>query len=389
MRTVPLQQICDIQIGKTPSRSVPEYWGGELPWVTISDFAAGRIVTTTQERITQIGAAKSGSKRIPRGTLLLSFKLSLGKRALSGCDLFTNEAIAALHVLDHDVADRDYLYWALGSIDYDRLVDRAAKGKTLNKAKLKILQISLPPLAEQKRIAGILDATDALRAKRREALAQLDSLLQSTFLDMFGDPVTNPMGWTKVRSGELFLLPPKIGTITPAAGRGYLVVRVGEVGESRIAFERCGRVEISEKDFAKFRLERGDTVIARAIGSKNHLGKASFFADFDEATVIDSHVMRLRPDPIKCDGLWFYSLISSDRGKFLLQQTGGATAVQFNINAKQASSVQVALPPLDLQHRFAAIVHSVEQQKTGQRAHLAELDTLFASLQSRAFRGDL
>ena len=251
------------------------------------------------------------------------------------------------------------------------------------------LTIPLPTLAEQKRIAVILDATDALRAKRREALAQLDNLLQSTFLDMFGDPVTNPMGWTKVRSGELFLLPPKIGTITPAKGRGYLVVRVGEVGESRIAFERCGRVEISEKDFAKFRLERGDTVIARAIGSKNHLGKASYFAGFDEETVIDSHVMRLRPDPIKCDGLWFYSLISSDRGKVLLQQAGGATAVQFNINAKQASSLQVALPPLDLQHRFAAIVQSIEQQKMRQRAHLSELDTLFASLQSRAFRGDL
>ena len=196
MRTVSLQQICDIQIGKTPSRSVPEYWGGELPWVTISDFAAGRIVTATKERITRIGAAKSGSKRIPRGTLLLSFKLSLGKRTFSGCDLFTNEAIAALHVLDHDVADRDYLYWALGSIDYNRLVDRAAKGKTLNKAKLKLLQIPLPPLDEQKRIAGILDAADALRAKRREALAQLDTLLQSTFLGMFGEPVRS--GWTMV-----------------------------------------------------------------------------------------------------------------------------------------------------------------------------------------------
>ena len=92
MRTVSLQEICDIQIGKTPSRSVPEYWGGELPWVIISDFAAGRIVTTTKERITRIGAVKSGSKRIPRGTLLLSFKLSLGKRAVSGCDLFTNES---------------------------------------------------------------------------------------------------------------------------------------------------------------------------------------------------------------------------------------------------------------------------------------------------------
>ena len=281
-----------------------------------------------------------------------------------------------------------YLVRVLENYDVTPWITGSTRAK-LTKAGASKIQIPLPPLAEQKRIAGILDAADALRAKRREALAQLDTLLQSTFLDMFGDPVTNPMGWTKVRSGELFLLPPKIGTIAPATGRGYLVVRVGEVGESRIAFERCGRVEISEKDFAKFRLERGDTVIARAIGSKNHLGKASFFADFDEATVIDSHVMRLRPDPIRCDGLWFYSLISSRRGKALLQQTGGATAVQFNINAKQASSVQVALPPLDLQHHFATIAESVERQKASQRAHLAELDTLFASLQSRAFRGDL
>ena len=291
-----------------------------------------------------------------------------------------------------DKLDSRFLFhWVKTGVFVQRMVNVAtgANYPAVSDAKVKASKIPLPPLPEQKRIAGILDAADALRAKRREALAQLDFLIQSIFLDMFGDPVTNPMGWTKVRSGELFLLPPKIGTTTPAAGRGYLVVRVGEVGEFRIVFERCGRVEISEQDFAKFRLERGDTVIARAIGSKNHLGKASFFADFDEATVIDSHVMRLRPDPIKCDGLWFYSLISSDRGKVLLQQAGGATAVQFNINAKQASSVPVALPPLDLQHRFAAIVESVERQKASQRAHLAELDTLFASLQSRAFRGDL
>ena len=72
-------------------------------------------------------------------------------------------------------------------------MDRAAKGKTLNKAKLKTLPVPFPPLTEQKRIAKILDAADALRIKRREALAQLDTLIQSTFLDMFGDPVTNPM----------------------------------------------------------------------------------------------------------------------------------------------------------------------------------------------------
>ena len=341
---------------------------------------------------------KNSEKMLSTGDILVSSANSwnlVGKCCQVPTLQYPSTAGAFISILrpKTEQLESSYLYRWFSSVEIQRRLRSFANQTTnisnLNHKKTLELQIPLPPLAEQKRLAGILDAADALRAKRREALAQLDTLLQSTFLDMFGDPVTNPMGWTKVRSGELFLLPPKIGTITPAAGRGYLVVRVGEVGESRIAFERCGRVEISEKDFAKFRLERGDTVIARAIGSKNHLGKASFFADFDEATVIDSHVMRLRPDPIKCDGLWFYSLISSDRGKFLLQQTGGATAVQFNINAKQASSVQVALPPLDLQHRFAAIDQSVEKQKASQRAHLAELDTLFASLQSRVFQGDL
>ena len=384
-------EVCEVVSGATPRTGKPEFWDGNVPWVTPKDLSelGQKHLSDTPRKITKAGLKSCSARMLPAQSVLFSSRAPIGLVAINTIPVCTNQGFKSL-VPRFDLVSPDFLFWWLKA--QEKHVQSKGRGATFKEVSKKIvedLQIPLPPLPEQKRLAGILDAADALRAKRREALAQLDTLLQSTFLDMFGDPVTNPMGWTKVRSGELFLLPPKIGTITPAAGRGYLVVRVGEVGESRIAFELCGRVEISEKDFAKFRLERGDTVIARAIGSKNHLGKASFFADFDEATVIDSHVMRLRPDPIKCDGLWFYSLISSDRGKFLLQQTGGATAVQFNINAKQASSVQVALPPLDLQHRFAAIVESVEQQKASQRTHLAELDTLFASLQSRAFRGDL
>jgi type I restriction enzyme S subunit len=202
--------------------------------------------------------------------------------------------------------------------------------KHLSVKKLNEIGIPLPPLPEQKRIAAILDAADALRAKRRESIAQLDALVQSTFLQMFGDPVTNPKGWEVKTSGDLFQVPPRIGTTKPASNRGFLVVRVGEVGQSRIAFSRCQRVEIEEKDFNKFKLEPGDIVIARAIGSKNQLGKASYFHGFKESIVIDSHVMRFRPDPLKCEGFWLYSLLSSERGKLLLQRAGGATTVQFN-----------------------------------------------------------
>ena len=382
-------------VGKCQTWNPKSRGSGSFDYIDLGSVDKGAKFIASTERY-ECSDAPSRARQLVEtdDVLVATVRPNLNGVALVNCAHHGMTASTGYCVLrpDKDKLDSRFLFhWVKTDVFVRRMVDVAtgANYPAVSDAKVKASKIPLPPLAEQKRIAGILDAADALRARRREALAQLDTLLQSIFLDMFGDPVTNPMGWTKVRGGELFLVPPKIGTITPATGRGYLVVRVGEIGESRIAFERCGRVEISEKDFAKFRLEPGDTVIARAIGSKNHLGKASFFAGYDEATVIDSHVMRLRPDPVKCDGLWFYSLVSSDRGKLLLQQTGGATAVQFNINAKQASSVQVARPPLDLQHDFAAIVESVEHQKASQRAHLAELDTLFASLQSRAFRGDL
>jgi type I restriction enzyme S subunit len=306
-----------------------------------------------------------------------------------------NEAVFASYLIRvrlGKMADPGFVSHFFQTEDYWKQITKNARGVAqpgVNATTLKSLQIPLPPLLEQKRIAAILDAADALRAKRRESISQLDTLVQSTFLEMFGDPVTNPKGWEVKMSGDLFQVPPRIGTTKPASKRGFLVVRVGEVGQSRIAFSRCQRVEIEEKDFKKFKLEPGDTVIARAIGSKNQLGKASYFQGFKEPVVIDSHVMRFRPDPLKCDGFWLYSLLASERGKLLLQRAGGATAVQFNINSRQASALQIPNPPLDLQRRFATIVQSIESQKSRLRAHLAELDTLFASLQSRAFNGEL
>ena len=394
MRTVPLQQICDIQIGKTPSRSVPEYWGGELPWVTISDFAAGRIVTTTQERITRIGAAKSGSKRIPRGTLLLSFKLSLGKRALSGCDLFTNEAIAALHVLDHDVADRDYLYWALGSIDYDRLVDRAAKGKTLNKAKLKILKIPLPPLAEQKRIAAILDAADALRAKRREALAQLDTLLQSTFLDMFGDPVTNPMGW-EIEGFDNWLDNIDSGWSPKCLNRKALI---GEWGVLKLgAVTWCEFDDSDQKALPpslaprpELEVAPGDLLFTRK-NTHDLVAAVAYVHKVRPRLMLSDLIFRLRlKSGIEIKPAFLWQLLIQPKQRQVIQKfAGGSAGSMPNISKTKLKTLKLIKPPLDLQHRFAAIVESVEQQKASQRTHLAELDTLFASLQSRAFRGDI
>ncbi len=386
---VSLSEVCEINIGKTPARANSEYWGKGYPWLSIADMKQGIRISATKEEITDLGVKESNIKLVYAGTVLFSFKLSIGKIGVAQRDLYTNEAIAALPIIDKTKLCEEYLIYALARMDASKTTDRAVMGATLNKKKLADLKIPLPPLEEQKRIAAILDKADAIRKKRKQAIELTEQFLRSTFLDMFGDPITNPKGWPTVKSSELFLVSPKIGTTTPAAGKGYLVVRVGEVGHARINYKQCGRVELSDKDFEKFRLKSGDTVIARAIGSKKQLGKASLFSGFCEPVVIDSHIMRFRPDPTKCDGTWFYSMISSDRGKLLLQQAGGATAVQFNINAQQASSLLIPIPPTELQETFANLVRKAYQMQETSKVSVEKMTAQFNGLAQRAFQNEL
>ncbi|HCA4900498.1 restriction endonuclease subunit S [Acinetobacter baumannii] len=275
---------------------------------------------------------------------------------------------------------------------YRQIISSLAAGANINNLRnehLDDLEILLPPLSEQRRIASILDKADELRQKRQQAIEKLDQLLQATFIDMFGDPVSNPKGWDIFKSKSLFQDPPRIGTTTPAKGEGIPVVRVGELGQFSINFKECGRVQISESDFKKYELKNGDLVLARAIGSKNQLGKCSYFSEYFEPVCIDSHVMRLRPDSKKMHPLWFYFLLSSDQGKKILQSKGGATAVQFNINSAQANDLDIALPPLIEQTKFVEIANKILKNKESHIRALEANTLLFSALQNQAFSGTL
>lgn len=291
-----------------------------------------------------------------------------------------------------------YLASYFRSAGYRRTVSNLAAGANINNLRnehIDNLELPLPhkngkpDLDEQKRIAAILDKADDIRRKRQQALRLTDDFLRSVFLDLFGDPVTNPKGWEIRKSGELFSDKPRLGTTRPATGNGYLVVRVGEIGSENVAFGKCGRVEQTEEELRRFRLLPGDILIARAIGSRDQLGKCSFFHGHEEVVVGDSHVMRLRPDSTKCHPYWLYFLLSSPAGKLLLQSKGGATAVQFNINSAQASDLNIPVPPIDLQIQFVELASKVRSKSARDVRSTGCSEMLFASLQHRAFRGEL
>ena len=162
-RTVKLEEIVNIDIGKTPSRNNPKYWDKEKKnynvWVSIRDMSAlgGLYIDDSREYISNEGAKLF--KEVPKNTLIMSFKLSIGKLAITKINLRTNEAIAAFKIKDSTLICNEYLYYYLSSINWDIIAgqDIKVKGKTLNKAKLKQILIVLPSLTEQQRIVAELD----------------------------------------------------------------------------------------------------------------------------------------------------------------------------------------------------------------------------------------
>ena len=256
-------------------------------------------------------------------------------------------------------------------------------------------QIPLPPLAEQKRIAGILDAADALRAKRRESLAQLDTLLQSTFLDMFGDPVTNPMGWSKKSLGELALKKPNNGVFrknpeySGSDNRGLPVVWVEELfrGNS-IDVRGSRRLEATDVEIEKYGLDYGDILFCRSSLKRDGIAYNNVYLGDSKMALFECHLIRISPDTGAANPVFLNLQLRTVPMRAVLKSKS-KTATMTTIDQKALSSVEVVVPPIKLQDHFAALVDSVERQKERFRRHLAELDALFASLQSRAFTGEL
>ena len=231
-----------------------------------------------------------------------------------------------------------------------------------------------------------------MRAKRREALAQLDTLLQSAFLDMFGDPVTNPKGWEVKSLNELLGEKSTNGAYYPKdaySSVGTRMVHMANAFYCVVNPNRVKRVDAPLADIEKYGLLPTDILVCRRSLNYEGSAKPCLIPETYEPLIFESSLIRVRPnrERVLTSYLFHYLLNDRARAKYVFPLVTHSTIS--GISQSNLMKVKVVLPPLDLQLRFAAVVESVEQQKTSQRAHLAELDTLFASLQSRAFRGDL
>lgn len=391
-----LDDITEIQIGKTPSRNNIDFFQGENIWLSIRDLKS-KFVSFSSEKISNEAILKTNMKIVPKGTLLMSFKLTLGKTAFAGCDLYTNEAIAAIFIKDKNI-NKYFLDYALKFTDLEKYVDNAVKGKTLNKQKLRQIEVPMPPLKEQERIVGILDESFAKIDESIKILEQdllnLDELMQSALQKAFNplkdDTKGNyqlPQGWEWKSLGEIGEI---ITGTTPSKnnpnfyGNEYPLFKPSDLNGDMII--KFASDNLSKLGFDNARNLPKNTILIVCIGAS--IGKIGLSgvngscnqqinAVISNSTFISKY-------------LFFVCL--SNYFQEILKKNASQTTLPI-INKTEFSKLQIPLPPLKEQEQIASYLDelslNIKALKENYKIQIKDYEELKKSLLKKAFEGRL
>ncbi|HDY7966512.1 TPA: restriction endonuclease subunit S [Vibrio vulnificus] len=320
-------------------------------------------------------------------TLLCVVGATCGKvnRAI---DCSIGRSVAAIRP-NTEVLDSSYLYYFISSWSEKlRLMSQGAAQTVINKDMINSLEIPLPPLDEQKRIAAILDKADAIRQKRKQAIALADEFLRSVFLEMFGDPVNNPKGFPLGTIRDL-VESANYGTSGKASeSEGeYPVLRMGNITyQGSWDFSDLKYIDLTEKELPKYLVHKGDLLFNRT-NSRELVGKTAVYEE-ELPMAFAGYLVRVRANEM---GNTYYlsGYLNSGHGKKVLSGMCKSIVGMANINAQELQNIKLLLPPIELQNRYEEIVKAVRSRVSTQIVSLTELNELFSSLSQKAFSGQL
>ena len=367
MKTTPLGKLADIKTGKLDVNSGSE--DGKYPFFTCA---------STPYKINEY--AFDTEAVLIAGNGDLNVKYYWGKfNAYQRTYVIQNK--------NKKILSMKYLYYFIET--YMGRLRRDAIGGIIKYIKLAHLtdaNIPLPPLDDQIRIAHLLGKVEGLIAQRKQHPQQLDDLLKSVFLEMFGDPVRNEKGWKLTTIGDLSI-EVKYGTSVSAQGGQYKYLRMNNITQDGYwDFRSLKYIDVDDKDFEKYSLRKGDLVFNRT-NSKELVGKSAVY-DRDEPVVIAGYLIRVR---FKDDtNPWFvWGHLNSKLGKNRLFNLCRNIVGMANINAQELKGIPILKPPIELQNQFAVIVEKVEGIKSRYQQSLSDLEVLYGALSQKAFKGEL
>lgn len=386
-----LEEIFDLQMGKTPSRNNPDYWKSEdNKWISIADLSkCGKYIENTKEYLSDLAVEESGISCIPENTVVMSFKLSIGKTAITSEPMFSNEAIMSFR--DKKVIDilPDYVYYMFLGKDWDEGTNKAVMGKTLNKATLSKIKVNIPDVETQRSAVVVLDKVTKVITDRKAELEKLDELIKARFVEMFGDPETNPHGYIKAPMGDYMTL------LTDFSSNGsYKTLDSGVTmyDEPNFAWMvRTTDLESGDMTSIKYIDESayellgkskifGGEIIMNKIGSA---GKVYLMPEITMPASLGRNAFMFRYDD-RVNVKYLFHLLTSEYGQREIQQYVRG-AVTKTITKNDARAVLIIVPPIELQNEYVAFVEQVDKSKVAVQKALDETQLLFDSLMQKYF----
>lgn len=349
-----------LSMGKTPARNNPECWdNGTHKWVSISDMSSyTRYTGDTSEYITDYAIADSGIKAVPKGTIIMSFKLSIGRTAITSEDLYTNEAIMAFAGFDEKKFNIDFLHFLIANKNWLLGAKQAVKGQTLNKESIGNAKIIIPPIEAQEEFASIYNQAD-----KSEFVG-----CKSQFIEMFGNPVTNTKGWKTAKikdvapempskeqlSGKIWLL--NLDMIESNTGR--IIEKVYEDVENALSVQSFDEGNVL---FSKLRPYLNKVVIP------------------DEPGMATTELVPLRPEPSKLHKVFLSHLLRGNQFVNYANDIAGGTKMP-RMPLTELRNFDCILPPMDKQLEFVFIAEQVDKSEFELRKSIDAIDQVIKSL---------
>ena len=386
-----LSELFTLQMGKTPSRNNSNYWKKtDNSWISIADLTnSGKYISKTKESISDAAIVESGIKKIPADTVIMSFKLSLGKVAITKKEMYSNEAIMAF--VDKNVVKimPEYMYYLLSAKDWSVGTNKAVMGITLNKATLSDTKVSLHDYIQQVEIVNVLNKVDSCVELRKQQLIKLDELIKARFVEMFGDLANPACSWKKEKIVNICADQDDIkcgpfGTQLSKDEYQSTGVAVWEIPQINSNFLlKPTHFITAEKalQLESYSIIPGDIAMSR----KGNVGRCAVFPENLKNGIIHSDVLRIRIDKKRAvPTFMMHQLHNSNFIKHQIELVSSG-AIMAGINVTKLKEIEVHLPPLTLQNEFAAFVERVDQQKQTVQQSLEKLELMKKALMQEYF----
>lgn len=369
-------EVFDLQMGKTPDRKNPEYFGGNNVWVSIRDLG-DKEIADSNEHITNLAVCDTKIRKVKRGTVIMSFKLTVGKCGIAATDLYTNEAIMAFNPKESFDINSSFLYYYLQCYHWVGS-NKAVMGITLNKATISKQYISLPPKSTQLAIVTELDKINELIRLKKEQLKDFDNLAQSLFYEMFGDPVENEKGWEVKKLGEICTditdgdhMPP------PKSEFGIPFITISDIDKDTRCLNFENTFYVPEDYYNNLKENRkpqkGD-LLYTVTGSYG----IPVIVKTDKKFCFQRHIALLRPNKEILSTIFLCYWVLSDGVKFMADKVATGIA-QKTVGLNSIRKFSCILPPLPLQQLFAQRIEQIEREKSEVQKSIQDLETLLAS----------